>query len=178
MAAAQDGDAASYRSLLQAAIPPVRAVVRASGVAPDSVDDVVQECLIAVHHARHTYEPARPFLPWLQAIARRRAVDALRGSGRRSRRELHDPISYETAPDPSPGAVQTIATGERAKRLRAAVADLPPAQRQAVERLGFDEETLAEASAATGRTTVSLKVNLHRALANLRRRLAGSTADE
>jgi hypothetical protein len=34
---------------------------------------VVQETLLTVHQARRTWDPARPFLPWLRAIAQRRA---------------------------------------------------------------------------------------------------------
>lgn len=59
----------------------------------------------------------------------------------------------------------------RASRLKAAAALLPPGQRQAFEMLGLQERSLAEVSAATGRSVVSLKVNLHRALKALRAKL-------
>ena len=64
-----------------------------------------------------------------------------------------------------------MSRGDDAARLRAAVATLPPLQRQAVELLALSERSLEEASAETGRTKVALKVNLHRALRALRSRV-------
>jgi RNA polymerase sigma-70 factor (ECF subfamily) len=64
---------------------------------------------------------------------------------------------------------------QQARRLRAAIAELPPGQRQAVEQMGLRERSLAEVSAATGRSTTALKVNLHRALKALRGRIHGDS---
>jgi RNA polymerase sigma factor (sigma-70 family) len=177
MTAAQDGDHAAYQRLLLACKPFILATARGQGVAPDRIDDVVQEVLLTVHRARRTYDPARPFLPWLRAIAQRRAIDALRLQGRRRAREIHAPLAYESHPDPAAPAEQVLEQSDQASRLRAAVAALPEGQRQAVEELGFRERTLEEAAASTGRTKGALKVNLHRALKTLRVRLAGEEGD-
>jgi RNA polymerase sigma factor (sigma-70 family) len=178
MAAAQAGDVAAYQSLLRASVSVIAATTRAKGVAPDRVDDVVQETLLTLHRARATYDPARPFLPWLQAIARRRAIDALRRHGRSRAREVHDPLTYASHPDAGPSAGDRLEQSDRARRLATAVASLPPGQREAVERLGFNEQTLDEAAAETGRSKTALKVNLHRALKALRTKLAGGGLDD
>ena len=47
-------------------------------VPAEAVEDVVQEALITVHKARHTYDPARPFGPWFYAIVHSRLIDVLR----------------------------------------------------------------------------------------------------
>ena len=86
MRAAQDGDAAAYRALLRDCVPLIAAAARRTGLRPDRIDDVVQETLITIHRARATYDPQRPFLPWLRAIAQRRAIDHLRHRGRQDRR--------------------------------------------------------------------------------------------
>lgn len=177
MVAAQDGDQAAYQRLLLACKPLVQAAARGQGVAPDRIDDVVQEALLAVHRARRTYDPARPFLPWLRAIAQRRAIDALRVQGRQRVREVHAPLAYESHPDPATLAEQGLEQSDQARRLRAAVAALPEGQREAVEQIGLRERTLDEAAASTGRTKGALKVNLHRALRTLRVRLAGEEGD-
>ncbi len=52
--------------------------------------------------------------------------------------------------------------------LRAAVAELPPGQREAVELLKLKEMSLKEASAATGQSETALKVAVHRAVKRLR----------
>jgi RNA polymerase sigma factor (sigma-70 family) len=178
MAAAQVGDAAAYQILLRACVPVIAAVARRKGIAPDRVDDVVQETLLTLHRARATYDPARPFLPWLHAIARRRAVDALRHHGRNRAREVYDPRTYASQSDAGPSAGDRLEQSDRAQRLAAAVATLPPGQREAVERLGLGEETLEEAAAQTGRSKTALKVNLHRALKALRSKLAGGAFDD
>ncbi|GAB0116423.1 sigma-70 family RNA polymerase sigma factor [Acidisoma sp. 7E03] len=171
MAAAQGGDAASYQRLLKECLPLVAAVARRQGMPPDQVDDVVQEVLIAIHRARATYDPTRPFLPWLRAIAERRAIDALRRRGRQAGREIFDPLAYENHPDGEETADAGLDREERVAALRAEIESLPAGQRQAAERLGLSGQTLEEAAAETGRSKTALKVNLHRAVKALRARM-------
>lgn len=172
MAAAQAGDRRAYERLLADSVALVRATARRHGVAQDQLDDVVQETLITVHRVRHTYDPARSYDAWLTAIASRRAVDALRSRGRRDSRELHDEFALDNHPDRDDASAATESE-QRAQRLHAAIADLPPGQREAVEQLGLRERSLSEAAELTGRNTGALKVNLHRALKALRERFHG-----
>jgi RNA polymerase sigma factor (sigma-70 family) len=178
MARAQDGEGAAYEMLLRACLPRIAAIARGEGLRGAAVDDAVQDTLLTLHRARHTYDPSRPFLPWLRAIARRRAVDCLRRDGRRQRQEVQDPIALADHPDPTGGAEAGILAGQRAARLQQAVASLPEGQREAVEHLSLREQSLQEAASVTGRSTGALKVNLHRALHSLRARLGGSGIDE
>jgi len=170
MAAAQGGDREAYRRLLHACLPVVAGMARAQGVRPEAVDDVVQDVLLTIHRARATYDPARPFLPWLRAITQRRAIDGMRRAGRRPR-EVHDPIAYETRADGGAAPDQGLDARDRARLLARAVASLPEGQRQAVEHLALGERSLDETAHLTGRSKGALKVNLHRALKALRRRL-------
>ncbi len=171
MAAAQSGDAAAYQRVLKACVPLAAATARRTGVPTDRVDDVVQDVLLTIHRALPTYDPARPFLPWLRAIAARRAIDSLRLHGRRGAREVQDEDAYLAHAEPGPDAVASLQSDGDAERLRAAVATLPPLQRQAVELLALRERSLEEAARETGRTKGALKVNLHRALRALRSRV-------
>jgi len=172
MAAAQGGDRAAYERVLGESVGVIRSVARRQGVPPDLLDDVVQETLITVHRVRNTYDPARSYHAWLAAIAARRAIDVLRQLGRRDRRERHEPLAVELHADERQASDATEQE-QRATALREAIATLPPGQREAVEQLGLRERSLAEAAAATGRSTGALKVNLHRALKALRNRLHG-----
>ena len=171
MAAAQDGNRRAYETLLRDTLPYIRTVVRSLHAAPDRVEEVVQEVLLTVHRVRHTYDPARPFRPWLAAIARRRAIDALR---RRRRTEAHE--VFNAAADETIAAPEANRQQERpatADRLSAAVADLPAQQREAVRLLKLRGLSLAEASAESGTSIAALKVNVHRAIKTLRKRLTG-----
>ncbi|GJD30209.1 ECF RNA polymerase sigma factor SigF [Methylobacterium adhaesivum] len=167
MQAAQDGDTAAYRALLRDCVPIIAAMARAKGVRGAALDDVVQDTLLTVHRARATYDPARPFLPWLRAITQRRAIDALRHMGRRPR-EVHEPLAYEAHADEAAIPGDDLERRDRAAILAAAVAHLPDGQREAIEHIALRELSLEEASALTGRTKGALKVNFHRGLKSLR----------
>jgi RNA polymerase sigma-70 factor (ECF subfamily) len=171
MAAAQAGDRAAYAALLQDCVGPVRAIARRRGLSPERTEDVVQDVLLTLHRVRHTYDPSRPFSAWLHAIAERRVIDALRRDGRQRAREVHDPLAMDQHPDAAPAPDQGIDRTRRMDQVRAALGALPPRQREAVELLGLQGRSLEEAAAATGRTKIALKVNLHRALKALKARI-------
>ena len=168
MAEAQAGDQEAYRALLRECVPLIRRIARQNGIDANHLDDVVQDTLMTVHRARHTFDASRPFTPWLRAIVQRRGIDVRRRTGRQASRELHAPLAYEAHPDPGMGAEQQVVDRGRADRMLEAVKQLPPGQREALEELGLQERSLAEASARTGRSVGALKVNLHRALKSLR----------
>lgn len=171
MAAAQDGDRRAYDRLLRDCLPFLRAVVRRRLRSDADVEDAVQDALLTIHQIRATYDPTRPIRPWLAAIAERRALDRARAVGRRGAREaeLDDALS-ETLP----GSMTNEGEARLAARdVRAAVAELPAGQRQAIELLKLQELSLAEASARTGSSVTALKVATHRAIGALRRKLGG-----
>ncbi len=81
-----DGEHAAYRAFLQKLSAHLRAFLRRRLFGwPDDVEDLVQECLLAMHNKRHTYQSDQPLTAWVQAIARYKLVDLLR---RRASRDL------------------------------------------------------------------------------------------
>ena len=171
MVAAQAGDRTAYETLLRDCIPFIKSVARRQGVRPDSIDDVVQETLLTIHRARQTYDPNRSFDAWLATIAQRRAIDGMRRQRRNGTLEIYAPLAYENHPDLGHDPEQAANRVDSNARLGSAISALPAGQREAVQHLAIQEQSLAEAAAATGRTTGALKVNLHRALKTLRSRL-------
>ena len=87
MARAQGGDREAYRRLLEEITPYLRSLAARRIQNHSDVEDAVQDALLTVHAVRHTYDPTRPFGPWLVAIATRRIIDALRRRGRAGSRE-------------------------------------------------------------------------------------------
>ena len=166
MARAQEGDRDAYRRLLEGIAPFLRFLARRRLGGGSEVEDTVQDILLTVHSVRHTYDPARPFGPWLVAIAERRAVDALRRRGRAEAREAPLEPAEETFADPAANLPEAAAEG---RALREAVERLPPAQREAIRLLKLNEMSLKEASAASGMSVVALKVATHRGLRSLRK---------
>jgi RNA polymerase sigma factor (sigma-70 family) len=168
MAAAQDGDRASYEALLRDCVPLIRAFAARQGVPADCVDDVVQDVLLTIHRARQTYDPARSFTGWLRTISERRAIDFLRRFGRQRAREVHAPLAFEAYADDGADPARSSDAAAGSQRVREALATLPERQREAVQVLLLEERSLAEAAVATRRSKGALKVNLHRALRALR----------
>ena len=167
LASTQRGDADAYRRLLIAILPYARSVARRR-LPADLVEDAVQDSLLTLHRVRHTYQPGRPVKPWLAAIVARRAIDVARRRGRIEARETHRAGSYETFADPAANASDVR---ESAEAVAAMMAQLPPKQREAVELTKLKEMSLVEASEASGQSVAALKVNVHRAIARLRRGL-------
>lgn len=168
MAAAQAGDRAAYEALLQECVPLIKVIAGRQGVPSGHIDDVVQDVLLTIHRARQTYDPARSFGGWLRIITERRAIDLLRRVGRQSAREIHAPLAFESHADENADPARLGRDAAASNRMQTALAMLPERQREAVELLVLQEQSLADAAIVARRSKGALKVNLHRALKALR----------
>jgi RNA polymerase sigma-70 factor, ECF subfamily len=174
MARAQDGDRLAYRALLEDMTPYLRTLAARCFKEPSDAEDAVQDVLLTVHAVRHTYDPGRPFGPWLVAIANRRIIDRLRRQIRARSREIELSSEHETF---VPDAANLHSEGASADSaaLHAAIATLAPDQRLAINLLKLKEMSLKEAAQASGRSVSALKVATHRAIKSLRKRLRQSS---
>lgn len=171
MARTQDGDADAYRRLLKGITPYLRAHAARCHRDPSDVEDAVQDILLSLHAVRRTYDPARPFGPWLTAIARRRLIDRLRRQGRRRVFETEFEPAHETFADPHANLDDMTNIHEIAEALDR----LPPGQREAVRLTKIEGLSLKEASAASGMSVAALKIATHRAIQRLRRFFSGGS---
>src|SRR5688572_21988556 len=164
MKAAQAGDADAYLDLLRTVTPRIRQVIaRQRGFAGrETVEDLVQDVLLSLHAVRASYDPKRPFMPWLLAILRNRLVDGARRHGRAAAREVPledlDVTFWRTDTNPDQE------TYRDPEVLHRAIQSLPTGQRQAVELVKLQELSLKEASAVSGQSVGALKVATHRAM--------------
>ena len=126
-------------------------------VPPHHLDDLVQDTLLSVHRKGASYDPARPFLPWLAAVARYRWVDHLRKVSRAKECEFSDEIAA-TSDEPAMTARISI---ERLLGL------LPVKQARAIELVKIEGHSVSEASEQTGQSEALIKVNIHRGLKRL-----------
>lgn len=175
MRAAQDGDNASYSALLTELLPILRGTVAKRWRNRQDVEDIVQDILLSLHSVRHTYDPARPFMPWLMTIALRRVADAARRLAARSANETTVEIMPETFAGDETKSSQETSDDQEA--LRAALLALPAGQRQAVELMKVQGLSLREASGRTGKSVASLKVTVHRALKAMKQSLDKERSD-
>ncbi len=169
MCAAQNGDRRAYQALLKEVAVRMRRLVsaRAPWLGHADVEDIVQDVLLSLHTARATWDPQRPFMPWIAAIARNRLADHAR---RYARRQAFDQAANDLAEVFSSTPGQTHA--ERVVNLmsvRRAMNELTEGERRAFELVRLREMSLAEAADA-GKTTVgAMKVAVHRATRKLKR---------
>lgn len=169
MARAQQGDREAYQAVLVAITPYLRSIARRLLGQDQDVEDVAQEILIIVHDIRHTYEPGRPFKPWLSTIATHRCIDQLRRRTRRLRHEIAEDGALDAAPSGREGPEEQIAREQSDRVLHAAVDGLPARQREAIRLLRLQELSLHEAAAMSEQSIGSLKVACHRAIKGLQR---------
>lgn len=158
------GDAEAYERCLVGLAAELRGYVRARAGDVPWVDDVVQETLLLVHDARHTYDVRRSFGAWFYAIARNRLIDEFRSAARRRNRE----VATELLPEP---AVIPHDTADR-DSIDRALAQLPARQRQVVTAMKLDGESVRNVAAQTGMTESAVKVMAHRGYKRLRQLLA------
>jgi len=170
MGLAQVGDREAYRRLLVELRGALRAWLRSRLGDPPWLEDCVQETLVAVHAARHTYRPAHPFRPWLFAIARHKAIDALRRGATRTRHEVPEAEGADRSSH-TPGDARDALLD--AQRL---LAGLDPAQREALWLTKYEGLSLEEAAAKLGISRSAVKTRVHRAVRRVRAALEAEEA--
>jgi RNA polymerase sigma-70 factor (ECF subfamily) len=161
----QRADAEALDQLVRRVSPPLLRYFAASRGSGNDAEDLLQDCWIRIHRARHTYRASEPVMPWIYAIARHTRLDAWRKKRRLESREslvATIPESLQRAtPDP-------VAEDDRFDRL---VASLPDAQRDVLVMLKVSGMSLEEVARATSSTIGAVKQKAHRAYVTLRRAL-------
>ena len=109
-------------------------------------------------------------LTYLMTLARSRAIDRRRAAMRRPALQT-DRSEDPPPPEPDPSGTTPLAdcvSKELAERVRAAMARLDPAQRQAVELNFFDSLSHSEIAERLGKPLGTVKTNIRQGLIRLR----------
>lgn len=167
MAAAQKGDARAYRQLLTDLEPPIRRMIARKVPAAD-VEDVVQEVLVSIHKARHTFDGTRALMPWVFAIARFRLTDYLR-QHYAAMKHVHVDIDgmHEFLAEP------VTESTELSEDMDGALKSLPQRQQQILALMHTQGYTAKEVGVRLGMKESAVKVAAHRAYKQMKTRLQG-----
>lgn len=173
----QAGEKRAFSQLVTRHWPRVRRVLLATGVQADRVEDLLQEAFLQAYLSLETLRDADKFRAWVCGIGLNLARMGWR------KRPLAT-ISWErlgetAVADHTPSPEQQAERRLRLERLNAAIADLPPSQREALLLVYRDGLSHRETADWLGATPGAVKVRVHRGRRRLQTQLqAGRPAKE
>jgi RNA polymerase sigma-70 factor (ECF subfamily) len=133
----------------------------------DAAEDVTQDAFLRVLSGASRFRPEARFTTWLYRIVVNLCWD-------RRRKAARDPLPLapETSAGPGYSAVDGLTRGERAARVRAAIAELPDRQRLALALHRFHDMSHKQIAEVTGWSVAAVESCLVRAYDRLRTLLA------
>jgi RNA polymerase sigma-70 factor (ECF subfamily) len=159
-----DGDKQAYAVLLQETARLLRPFLSRRLNSASEVDDLLQEILISVHKARHTYDGERPYKPWAYAIAKFRLQDHLRAH---YADHLHHAVELsEVENDLQAPVTQSDFTYES---ISGEIEKLPSKQAAILQMMHQEGYTAKEVAEKIGMKESAVKVAAHRAYKILRK---------
>jgi len=143
-----------------------------------AAEEIVQDVFLAVWRRAATFDPARgAFRPWVLQITHFRILNELRRRSRQPQLEPDpDDLHMTSLPDDSPEPAEATWRASLRTMLQAALADLPAAQRQALD-LAFSEDLTHEQVATELNLPLgTAKTRIRTGLQNLRGKLSPQLA--
>lgn len=136
-----------------------RTLAYARGLVGDDADDVQQETWLAVYrHIKSLHDPAA-FPVWLFRTTRHRALNQLRRY--RRERELMDDVPLDAVPAGDPDADGGTFDGIDSSTIDAAMAEMPPPQREVLVLRYRDDLSYAQIALVTGCPIGTVRARLH-----------------
>ena len=167
----RQGDADAFDTLFDRHHGSVYNFARAMLGPGGGAEDVLQETFLSVARTAGRYAPRGRFRAWLMRIVRNRCLNRI-DSRRRRRAVLAESgldVVEPACDEPTPP--RRAEADERTAIVRAAVAELPDRQREAISLYAFEQMTYREIAEVLNMPINTVKTLIHRARANLARAL-------
>ena len=161
-----DGDQRAYAELLRETARMLRPFLSKRLSFDSEVEDLLQDILISIHKARHTYDGERPYKPWAYAIAKFRLHDYLRMHYADQLRHAVDISELENNlhEDVTESSISY-------ESISGEVHKLPEKQAAILQLMHQDGYTAKEVAEKLGMSESAVKVAAHRAYKVLRQKL-------
>jgi RNA polymerase sigma-70 factor (ECF subfamily) len=167
MHAGRRGDAVVYEHMLKEVATALRRSLAPrlarAGLGAHEAEDLVQEILIGLHGKRDTWDSARPFLPWLHAIARYKLIDFTRRRRHETRRRVDLPLEdwLEIVESPADEANRSMWEVDRH------LAVLPASQRKIVRAIAVEGASVRSVAQGFATSEGVVRMTIHRAIGRL-----------
>jgi RNA polymerase sigma-70 factor (ECF subfamily) len=167
MRAERRGDTVAYERMLKEVATGLRRSLAPRlarvGLGAHEAEDLVQEILIGLHGKRHSWDPARPFLPWLHAITRYKLIDFTRHRRRETRRRVDLPLEdwLEIVESPADEANRSMWEVDRH------LAVLPASQRRIVRAIAVEGASVRNVALGFATSEGVVRMTIHRAIGRL-----------
>ncbi|WP_299369463.1 sigma-70 family RNA polymerase sigma factor [uncultured Tateyamaria sp.] len=156
-------DQAAFKELFEHFAPRVKGFLVKSGADASLAEECAQEVMATCWHKAHMFDPARASVAtWIFTIARNRKIDLLRKQRR------PEPEDLGWGPEEDPDQADVLALQQESEQLGRAIAELPAAQRELVQRAYFGDLSHSEIADQTGLPLGTIKSRLRLALERLR----------
>ena len=164
---ARERDAAAFAALFEHFAPRVKAFLMKGGAPEPVAEDCAQDVMATVWRKAGQFDAQRASVAtWIFTIARNRRIDL----ARRERRPEPEDLGWGPEPEADPS--EAVAVEQEGALLASAVAELPEAQRDLVQRAFWGDLSHGEIAAETGLPLGTIKSRIRLALQRLRRQMA------
>ncbi len=157
----QDTDA--FAALFAHFAPRVKGFLINSGADATTAEECAQEVMTTLWQKAHQFDPSRASVStWIFTIARNRRIDLFR----RQRRPQPEDLSW--GPEAEPDQADVLSLQQETDQLNIALAALPQAQRDLIEKAYYGDLSQSEIAKLTGLPLGTIKSRIRLALDRLR----------
>jgi RNA polymerase sigma-70 factor (ECF subfamily) len=167
------GDDEAFEILARRYLRPVYAVVSSFLSSQEDIDDSAQDTFLRALEKIHSYNPNRPFAPWLYQVARNVARNRWKYLKKRQHEELEEVRKKVDGNDPS----KLSELSELRSQIAEAIESLPERQRTAFRLHDVEGFKATEIAEMLGVSDGTVRANLHHARRELRKRLKSYQID-
>ena len=156
-------DRAAFAELFRHFAPRIKAFLIRSGADVAVAEECTQDVMATLWLKAHLFDPSRASVAtWIFTVARNRRIDVLR------KQKRPEPEELTWGPEAEPAQEDVLSLQQESKHLHHALATLPDAQRELIERAYFGDLSHSEIAAQTGLPLGTIKSRIRLALDRLR----------
>lgn len=158
-------DTQAFAHIFKHFSPRVKSFLLSAGLSPEDAEECAQQTMISVWEKSQMYNPkAAALSTWIYTIARNKKIDHFR----KIQRQTIDPGLFEASPNSEESAEEQALQQEEHTQLYDFIEQLPPAQKEVVQKAYLDEKTHMEISEETGLPLGTIKSRLRLGLEKLK----------